>query len=51
MFEEDRGAGKPMSQYRQLIDKLVAEGRLDDEIVAVAKLHMDEAMLAARPSH
>lgn len=25
MFEEDRGAGKPMSQYRQLIDKLVAE--------------------------
>ena len=25
MFEEDRGAGKPISQYRQLIDKLVAE--------------------------
>lgn len=25
LFEEDRGAGKPLSRYRQLIDKLVAE--------------------------
>ena len=25
LFEEDRGGGKPVSRYRQLIDKLVAE--------------------------
>jgi hypothetical protein len=25
VFEEDRGAGRPVTRYRQLIDKLVAE--------------------------
>ena len=46
-YRQGLGAGEIIA----FLDKLVAEGRLDDEIVAVAKLHMDEAMLAARPSH
>ena len=46
-YRQGLGAGEIVA----FLDKLVADGRLDSAIVAVAKLHMDEAMLAARPSH
>ena len=43
--------GPDAGEIVAFLDNLVADGRLDSAIVAVAKLHMDEAMLAARPSH
>ena len=43
--------GLAAAEVMTFLEGLVRDGRIDGEVVGVARLHLDEAMLAARPTH